>query len=105
MSSSTVKAFVEWTKGMPPVEKMLAFLIVALGANSLYEKVYSEPQRAKFAQSAHHEFNQQLGDMAKESKEFHEKSITVQEKNSDRLYDLLMSGRHMEKMAESKEPE
>ena len=89
-----MKAFIAWfqefTKGFSFLEKIVTLLLVMLTCSVGYDKGYSEPARMRAAQSTHKEFREVLKEGQDKNDKFHEASLAIQERNSDRLYDLLL---------------
>ncbi len=95
-----LKSFIEFTKGFNFMEKLVSALLMMIVGLTLYDKMWGDPRKQQANHSTHTMFWGKLEDVRKDNKEFHdailemdkdfqEKSLAHQEKQNDRLFDLI----------------
>ena len=95
-----IKRFLEWTKDFSFMEKLVAVLLLMVFVNTAYDKLWGDSRKQIINQSTHKMFWSKLDEVRADNKDFHDKSLANQEKNNDRLYDLLTVGKRTAVAAE-----
>ena len=95
-----VGKFLEWTKNFSFMEKLVSVLLAMVCINTVYDKLWGDSRKQAINQATHKMFWSKLDEVRADNKDFHDKSLANQEKNNDRLYDLLTVGKRTAVAAE-----